>query len=175
MSRDWGEIVRSSDGGGMRDFLNGDPIYCGSPLEMRVGDWTAGANGVDEFTWRARGVPVRYEIADRYRFFRDRVECKECGGTGKPCGKPPLPADDGARGVPGTWGERYCLGHEPGCVDSCSHCDGTGDVSGMLVGPAAGHWAWVRVAVLHYSVGNVEFVREVQPGDQFRRPARWRR
>jgi hypothetical protein len=53
-----GPLKRHKDSGGPRDFLAGQPVTCGQPLERLVGNVEDG---------RGRWVPVRYEAA----LFRD--------------------------------------------------------------------------------------------------------
>jgi hypothetical protein len=58
----WSSIVRGKDAGGDRDFLDGEPISCGSALELQSMEYRADDYG--EFTVKlAGGTPVRYELA----------------------------------------------------------------------------------------------------------------
>jgi len=58
----WGRIETSKDGGGWRDFLDGDPIHCGSGLELQAREYRSDDYG--EFTLALpTGVRVRYEVA----------------------------------------------------------------------------------------------------------------
>lgn len=58
----WSPIVRGTDGGGARDFLDGRPIYCGAVLELQAIE----SREDDYGSFRVNlpsGAPVRYEVA----------------------------------------------------------------------------------------------------------------
>lgn len=58
---EWYRIERANDGGGARDFLNGEAIHCGAGLELQVVEHHDDDYG--GYTLRQRaGVPVRYEV-----------------------------------------------------------------------------------------------------------------
>jgi hypothetical protein len=64
-SPEWSPIVLGNDRGGMRDFLDGQPIHCGTTLELQAIEWKADDFG--EFTLRtSTPVRVRYEVAWRW-------------------------------------------------------------------------------------------------------------
>jgi hypothetical protein len=57
----WSPIVRSRTEGGPRDFLDGEPINCGSGLELQAIEYRSDDYG--EFTVKLpSGVRVRYEL-----------------------------------------------------------------------------------------------------------------
>lgn len=59
---EWSPIVRGNDGGGMRDFLDGQPIHCGTGLELQTIEYRSDDYG--EYTVRLEtAVHVRYEMA----------------------------------------------------------------------------------------------------------------
>lgn len=61
-SGQWSPIVRGRDGGGVRDFLDEQPIHCGSTLELQTIEY----NGDDYGEWTVhaqKGTRVRYEMA----------------------------------------------------------------------------------------------------------------
>ncbi len=61
----WWPIVRGKDGGGLRDFLEGEPIYCGAGLLLQgVEDKDDDYGGYTLLT--EVGVPVGYEL-DTYK------------------------------------------------------------------------------------------------------------
>lgn len=67
----WSAIVRRSDDGGRRDFLDGDPLHCGAGLELQAIEWRDDDYG--SYTVRlATGARVRYEL--------DAVEMLAPGG-----------------------------------------------------------------------------------------------
>ena len=56
----WSAIEHGSEGGGPRDYLDGQPIHCGDGLELQSIKWSADDYG--EFTLKqATGTRVRYE------------------------------------------------------------------------------------------------------------------
>lgn len=57
-------LVLGDDGGGWRQYLDGNPIHCGSTLELAEKEWRG--NGDDEaFVFTGRFFTVRYEVAWR--------------------------------------------------------------------------------------------------------------
>lgn len=58
----WSRIVRGRDAGGIRDFLDGRPIHCGTGLELQAVE----VRYDDYGSWLIRlekGARVRYEVA----------------------------------------------------------------------------------------------------------------
>jgi hypothetical protein len=61
---EWSPLVRGRDGGGRRDFLDGEPITCGSGLVLQ--GMRNEADDYGEFSLRTEeGFPVRYEVDAR--------------------------------------------------------------------------------------------------------------
>lgn len=62
---EWSPIVYGEDGGGGRDFLDGEPIHCGAGLELQAREETTVKNfdaEIEGYRRLATGVSVRYEL-----------------------------------------------------------------------------------------------------------------
>jgi len=61
-AREWGQIRDGNDGGGWRQYLDGEPIHCGAVLELQ--ELECRSDDYGEYTVRkATGIVVCYEVA----------------------------------------------------------------------------------------------------------------
>jgi hypothetical protein len=60
----WGPLQLGQDGGGWRHFLDGEPIHCGSGLELQAVTYQSGRlRGVHRQAGHGRARPVRDRVA----------------------------------------------------------------------------------------------------------------
>lgn len=59
------QLRLGDDGGGWRQYLNGEPISCGTLLELEEHSYTITRGGNEEFAPTGNWIPVRYEVAWR--------------------------------------------------------------------------------------------------------------
>lgn len=169
----WAPMISVRDAGGLREFVDGKAVHCGATLYLQARERYSykdeHGDTQEDYRLLQSHVVVRFEITYLRKFILDRVPCDMCKGTGQPCGKPPLPDDDAKCG-PTPWGDRFCLGGGDGCVTECSHCDGTGNIAGRIVGNQNGSWQSIRTPMLHHFAGLTEFTTAVTSGMRFRWP-----